>query len=253
MYPFRSPLRAIATRVMDRNEIIDSYKRLMRRSPGAPPPSLRHFIKAVPALNQHMFRSGFWRSWRDFQREAGVSPNEPTQRLPDADIIRRYAELARKLGRVPTDDDLKFHRKSDPTVPSTRVMRTRAPRLDERIELLREYCAANDGWADVLELLASPKTDEAAEPSRGKVAGVVYLMKDGRHFKIGKTNSVGRRHAEASTWLRNAKVVHTIETDDPDGVERYWHRRFEAKLVRGEWFSLTAEDVAAFRRWRRIV
>lgn len=78
-------------------------------------------------------------------------------------------------------------------------------------------------------------------------------MRDGKHFKIGKTNSVGRRHAEASTWLRDVRVIHTIDTDDPDGVERYWHRRFEGKLVRGEWFALKAEDVRAFRRWKKIV
>jgi hypothetical protein len=90
--------------------------------------------------------------------------------------------------------------------------------------------------------------DDHAE-SNGEI-GFVYLLKSGRYFKIGRSNSVGRRERELAIQLpEKANTVHTIRTDDPVGIEAYWHKRFESKRVRKdcEFFELSAADVTAFK------
>ena len=77
------------------------------------------------------------------------------------------------------------------------------------------------------------------------------MLKLGREkrYKIGKAVLVERRRDQISLQLpEDLELVHAISTDDAYGIESYWHRRFAAKNTKGEWFSLSREDVQAFKR-----
>jgi hypothetical protein len=83
--------------------------------------------------------------------------------------------------------------------------------------------------------------------------GIVYLLRSGRHYKIGKTKDFKSRLDQIKLQLPlKIEVIHQIQTDDPDGIEKYWHRRFEDRRLNGEWFGLSAADVEVFISRRRM-
>ena len=75
-------------------------------------------------------------------------------------------------------------------------------------------------------------------------------MKYAKFYKIGRSNSsVGRRNYELNVQMpEEVTLIHEIKTDDPVGIEAYWHKRFEDKRKSGEWFDLDLKDVQAFKR-----
>lgn len=74
-------------------------------------------------------------------------------------------------------------------------------------------------------------------------------MKSGRFYKIGSSRNVERRNYELGIKLpEDLNILHKIRTDDPVGIENYWHNRFKDKRKQGEWFELSSGDVTAFRR-----
>ena len=120
------------------------------------------------------------------------------------------------------------------------------------------WCAERDDFADVLPLLAESIGRTRAEPpahSGNADLGFVYLIKHGSRseYKIGRTRNPIRREGEMRLQLpERIKPIHYIETDDPSGIEAYWHARFAEKRKEGEWFVLTPDDVRAFKNWKRI-
>jgi hypothetical protein len=144
-----------------------------------------------------------------------------------------------------------MERQSDETFPSANVFKRLGDRA-ARISVLRAYATEHPEYADVLGMLSgNGVTPERADEqgSTDLVDGSVYMLKLGKHYKIGKTFSVPRRHNEISLELpEKPDIVHVITTDDPSGIETYWHKRFESKHTNGEWFALTRDDIRAFKR-----
>ena len=170
------------------------------------------------------------------------------------DVLGKLADLTRKLGRVPTDNDLRFTTANQSDFPDPATIRKKIGAKREIVRSLIEYCKNENLYEDVIKICAALETlvevgQEAVASAIGSADGFVYLMKSGRYYKIGKTNSVGRREREIALQMpESIEVIHEIKTDDPTGIEAYWHNRFDAKKKNGEWFDLSREDVSAFRR-----
>ncbi|MCE9552111.1 MAG: GIY-YIG nuclease family protein [Planctomycetes bacterium] len=202
----------------------------------------------------------YWARWGDALREAGFEPNQMQGAYGKEELFQKYAELAKELGCLPVKGDLRMKRRADPAFPSWNTF----DRLGTKLEFVRqlaEFCRCQSGFENVVEQCeeyirsSTSVADKDGAPPEEVVIGYVYLLKHGsrREYKIGRTNNRLRREGEIGIELpEKIEPIHVIETDDPAGIETYWHRRFADKRLKNEWFALTASDVRAFKRWRRI-
>ncbi len=239
-----------------KSQILKEIERLAVRGGGEAPGS-RAFERET-GIKMSDWYPHIWLRWGDAVAEAGYARNQYQTRRSDEALIQYYICLVRELKELPLTGQIRRKARSDKLFPSHTAF-GRFGGKEELIQAVAAYCHKNPGFDDILALCAarttpaaSSKAEHANEP---KVeTGFVYLMKSGRHYKIGRTNSVGRRRSELRIKIPVPPLtIHTIETDDPVGVEAYWHGRFNDKRGEGEWFELSSEDVRAFKRWKRIV
>ena len=208
-------------------------------------------IKPADWLGKH------WARWGDAVREAGLAPKEMQTARSDEDVLGHLALLVRSLGHFPVANEIRMRAREDSGFPwhNTFAKFGNKASLAARLE---QHCRerGEHDVADICAPLAKPLEPEPdMEGAAGGAVGYVYLVQHGsrREYKIGRTNNVLRREGEIRVELPEVLTpIHTIETDDPAGIERYWHMRFAAKRKQGEWFGLNAADVRAFRRWRNI-
>jgi hypothetical protein len=193
-----------------------------------------------------------WARWGDALREAGFEPNQLQTAYSEAMLIEKFIGLARELGHFPVHTEVKMKARSDDSFPWHNTFARFGSKQQFAITLLN-YCKNRSGYDDIIALCrpiaTAAITRAPIEIEPEEVIGFVYLMKSGRHYKIGRSNAVGRREYELAIQMPGKLVtVHTIRTDDAAGIEDYWHRRFSDKRKNGEWFELAAGDVKAFRR-----
>jgi len=197
----------------------------------------------------------YWRNWGDALKEAGFLPNRPPEAHEQSFLVLSLARLTQKNRRFPTYADMRLEKEADKSFPGREPL-YRLGTLSERIELVRAYAREHPEYGDVLETLPpsqGPDDEELPDSAAATKDGYVYMavLKIGRekHYKIGKAVLVGRRTDQISVQLPvDLELVHTIRTDDAYGIEDYWHRRFEPKNTKGEWFILSRGDVQAFKK-----
>jgi Meiotically up-regulated gene 113 len=238
---------------VDKRRILDEIKRIAAVN-GGKPPGRQRFEKETGIREWYPH---VWLRWGDALAEAGFEANRLAVKMDSGVVLEKYTSLVRELGRVPRCAELRVKAKRDPNFPSHGVF-DKFGSKDALVAAVWEHCE-RVGAIDVLPLLgiASVSRKWQNEPvlqPQKVTRGYVYLIRSGRHYKgwsqqFGGSSWVG-------TWDQNPvppKTIHYIETDDPVGIEAYWHRRFADKRGEGEWFNLRAEEIAAFKRWKKIV
>jgi hypothetical protein len=234
---------------MDKAHILNEIRRTADVNGGKPLGVARFFEQT--GIKESDWRGKHWARWGDALVEAGLARNSLQAPFAEDLILDRLVQITRQLGRIPVVSEMRLARRADPTFPNSKTILGRFGGKDGLLERLRAYLNDRPEDHDVLSLIPLPSD---AEPTAKDVSGniefaFVYLLKSGKYWKLGRSNSIGRRQYELAIQLpEKTTLVHEIRTDDPIGIEAYWHRRFAERRMNGEWFALTNDDIAAFKR-----
>ncbi|HYW46710.1 MAG TPA: GIY-YIG nuclease family protein [Bryobacteraceae bacterium] len=235
---------------MDKRHILEEIKRTARANGGKPLGKERFYQET--GINESDWLGKHWARWGDAVRESGLEPNRMQGALDEHDLIEKFVGLMRELGKFPTANEVKLKARRTPGFPWHNTF-TRFGSKHEFAARIQEYCRERVGYDDVVTLCTAIEApdplpaDDDVEPEENY--GFVYLMKSGRYYKIGRTGHVGGRERDLAIQMPDKlNTVHFIRTDDPVGIEAYWHNRFDTNRKNGEWFDLTSADVKAFKR-----
>lgn len=234
---------------LDKQAILAEIRRTTAHNGGKP--LGRDRFLAATGIRAADWEGRYWARWSDAVKEAGFDPNSLNASLDRDFVLEQYVGLIRKLQRVPVKHEFRMESRNNPSFPNDKTFYAHLGSKSQQLAKVRDYCEEH-GYSDVLAVLPMPSTkpvDDSTRITNGAVVGGVYLMKSGRNYKLGRSNSVGRRQYEIGLQLpERHTLVHEIRTDDPAGIEAYWQKRFESRHMNGEWYALKPEDVAAFRR-----
>jgi hypothetical protein len=210
---------------MKREYILQEICRTAEANSGIPFGSRRFFQET--GIKDSDWKGKFWARWGDAVREAGFEPNQLQVAYSESVLLEKFIAVMRDLGRFPVIAELRMKKRGNNNVSNDKTLR----RFGSKVQLaakIRDYCRGRTGYEDVAAMCAKV-IDEQTADAESDVAtdtniGFVYLMKSGRFYKIGRSNAAGRREYELAIQLpEKLSAVHVIRTDDPTGIEAYWH------------------------------
>lgn len=242
--------QAASIGLMDKHYILAEIKRTAAANGGK---ALgRNRFEKETGIRRNDWFGKHWARWSDAVEDAGLAANALQAAYELEYVIECLIEQIRHSGRYPTLAEIALYARDHPGTPSHAVFKNFGGKPGLAAKVV-EYCSAKEGYDDVIGIckpIAENRHAKPVEPTSGEDSfGHVYLMKSGKFYKIGHSNAAGRREYELSIQLpEKLETIHIIATDDPRGIEAYWHRRFESKRMNGEWFNLDPADLQAFKR-----
>jgi hypothetical protein len=220
---------------MNNQHILEEIRRTAKASNGVPLGHRRFYSET--GIKYSDWHGVYWARWNDAVREAGLLPNQKNEAYSKELLIEKLIALCRELGHFPVSGDLRLKAHDDAGFPSDHPFR----RLGSKRQLVSRvagYCRERENFEDVLAMCEAvaekDKVQLDEEKATGEEIGFVYLLKARKFYKVGRSNALGRRERELAIQLpEKANTVHVIRTDDPVGIEAYWHKRFESKRRNG--------------------
>ena len=238
--------------MISKEHILSEIRRTTEENGGSPL-GVRRFKKET-GIKQSDWKGKTWIKWSDAIKEAGYIPNIKTPSYEDDFLIQKLIELVRELGHFPTRPELGLKAYRDKDFPSDNTFYRHFKKSGGLTQAILRYSEEHIVDEKVVKICkaaatkSKPKKLKETE-SEQEEFGFVYLMKSGKHFKIGRSKCAERREFELKILLpEKLELIHKIKTDDPVGIENYWHERFKEKRKGGEWFELSSNDVKAFKR-----
>jgi hypothetical protein len=227
-----------------RETILFEIKRIADKIGRSPGKSL--FQKQTSIPEPHWYGK-YWLSWHDAIAEAGLEPNSIPPKISEDELLRLFAAAVRKFRHIPSEAELRMYRRYNPEFPAHTTFNKTFHDKKNLVHSLCEWVTRNDNFSDLSSLI--PVSTATFESDEIASEGLVYLLKSGPHYKIGRSNNLEKRIKQISiAQPEGVTLVHSIRTDDPVGIELYWHRRFSERRANGEWFKLTNIDIKAFKR-----
>ena len=230
-----------------RDRIIAEIRRLAAANGGQPPG--RQGFEAATGIRYAEWYGIHWARWGDAVAEAGFTPNTVQAKFDRDALIQQIAEAYRHFGHVATDGEIRLYGRSHPEFPSHSTISNHFEGKANLIAAIRGWASERPEFADVAAMLPEDATTPPKVRATKPRDGSVYLIQYGPHYKIGRGADLEKRVKQVQIALPDSgTLVHAITTDDPSGIEAYWHRRFNDRRANGEWFKLTPADVLAFKR-----
>ena len=238
--------------MLSKDEIISEIRRTAKENGGIPLGKVKFFQET--GVKESDWIGKYWTKWSEATIEAGYNPNSMQGAYDERFLLEEFSRLVLELGHYPTVAEVKMKKSKDSDFPSHKTFNRFGPKK-QMIGTLLEFARKNDSYTKVYDLIKDlPHTkpsevSEEIDDATSKSDGFVYLLKFGAYYKIGNSKNVDARFRSIQTQMpTDGEIVHTITTGDIWGIEKYWHEFFQEKRLKGEWFELSASDVAYFKK-----
>jgi len=244
-----------------REDVLSKIKEWSREN-GDSTPSEKVFFEYA-GIGIHDLKKLGWSYYGALVKEAGLKPNKfDKTKYSKKNLTDLFINTIREENKWPTRGELDVKHYHNQNFPNYATFVNQLGLTGDIARSILDQVKYKKGFEDIEKICSlvaeKYKKDEIGRNDHQTV-GEVYMFKyvnQSQPIKVGRSNDSFRRGIELSAGAHDRlELIYNIKTDDPEGIEKYWHnrfRRFGREELANEWFKLKPDDIKAFKRWRKI-